>query len=256
MYHLVNELLEPQRLLLLTLAACLAVLLRRRPDDRRQFLWAIVPLTLLCLVSLPVTARFAREALEGPYRPLRTRPTEAKCIVVLSGYALPRDPRRPEPLLGEDTLYRCLHAADLYHRGPHCPVVLCGGFVHPEKDMPSLAEQMRDFLLKLGVADEDLILEKQSTTTYENAVQCAAVLQAAAPGPIVLVTDATHMARAERCFRHAGFQVVPAACQMQNERWEWSITDFLPCANAAAGVNDVLHETLGLIWYKLKGRIA
>ena len=35
--------------------------------------------------------------------------------------------------------------------------------------------------------------------------------------------------------------------------WEW--TDFVPHIDAIAGNEDVLHEIIGLIWYRLSGRI-
>jgi uncharacterized SAM-binding protein YcdF (DUF218 family) len=255
MYRFVNELLEPQRLLMLGLAAALAWLWWKRGEERRRQVLVLIPFALLWLISLPVTARAFKALFEYPYRPLATRPSEAKCIVVLSGFALPPDPRRPQPVLGEDTLYRCLHAAELYHSGPRCPVVVSGGMVDADVDMAPLAHQMRDFLLKLGVAQEDLVIEDQSTTTYENATHCRTLLAEKDFESIVLVTDALHMPRAERCFQKVGFDVTPAPCQMQSVRWECSLDELLPKASAAQGMYDVSHEMLGIIWYKLKGRI-
>jgi uncharacterized SAM-binding protein YcdF (DUF218 family) len=192
--------------------------------------------------------------LQSAYRPLTERPAGAT-IVVLSGYAVPRDPHRPRPELGRDTLYRCLHAAELYHAGPPCPIVVSGGIVNPAADMPPLAHLMRDFLVKLGIPREEVIVEDRSTTTYENAVECARILADRGASDIVLVTDASHMARAQRCFQKVGLQVTPAPCQMQDAEFEWSLAAFLPDAEAADSTEDALHEFLGLAWYKLKGRI-
>jgi uncharacterized SAM-binding protein YcdF (DUF218 family) len=148
-----------------------------------------------------------------------------------------------------------LHAAELYRRGPRCPVVVSGGLVDPDANMPPLSHQMREFLIQLGVAGEDILIEDRSTTTYENAAACAKLLASESRQPVVLVTDALHMRRAERCFRHEGVDVVPAPCQMKGEEFQWSLSKLLPSAGAAASVNEVVHEVLGLIWYKLKGRI-
>lgn len=255
MYQLINGLLQPQRLLMLITAATLACLWWRFRDQRRRLLLVIAPFCLLWLVSLPITAHFGHAFLQNPYRPLARVPESAQAIVVLSGFALPSDPRRPEPTLGEDTVHRCLLAAALYHRGPSRPLVLCGGLVDPEIEMPPLASQMRDFLIRLGVPAADLIVENKSTTTYENAVDCAKLLQPKSSAPIVLVTDASHMLRAEGCFRHVGLHVIPAPCQMQNEQFEWSLAAFVPDAGAAHSTEELFHELLGLAWYKLKGRI-
>ena len=255
MYQLVTGLLHPQRLLMLAVAASLAWFWWRSQEHRRRLLLVIVPFCLLWLACLPLTAHFSHALLQSSYRPLREVPSDTQAIVVLSGFALPIDPRRPEPVLGKDTLYRCLHAAELYHRGPRCPLVLCGGLVNPDSEMPPLGQQMRTFLIKLGIPEADLLVEDRSSTTYENAIECVKLLADRGDAPVVLVTDASHMARAERCFLQVGLHVTPAPCVMQNECFEWSPAAFIPDANAAASVEEFVHEVLGLAWYKLKGRI-
>jgi uncharacterized SAM-binding protein YcdF (DUF218 family) len=67
---------------------------------------------------------------------------------------------------------------------------------------------MRDFLLSAGVPADRLIIEEQSTSTRENAVNVKQLL-ASFPGRKVLLTSDYHMFRAYHAFRKAGLDVLP-----------------------------------------------
>ena len=162
---------------------------------------------------------------------------------------------RPQAELGEESLYRCLHAARLYHRGEPCPVLVSGGKVDPDRPGPTLADLMRDFLLRLGVAEEDLIVEGRSRTTYENAVESAALLREHGIEKIQLVADAVDLLRAALCFRKQGLDVLASGCNYRATGWRWRLFGFLPSPGAAKAVERVTHEWLGVAWYWLRGRI-
>src|SRR5207237_2675856 len=107
--------------------------------------------------------------------------------------------------------HRCLYAAELYRAAGHCPVVVTGGRMNGPSE-PSCAQVMRTFLTGLGVSEADITTEDDSQTTYENATNTRKLLEARGVRRVVLVTDAAHMFRAERCFRKQGLEVVPAPC--------------------------------------------
>lgn len=71
-------------------------------------------------------------------------------------------------------------------------IIVCGGLgQHP----PTEAQVMRDRLIGLGVPDQLILCEDQSTTTLEN-LQNAQALLAPSSGPIVVVSDRYHLPRA------------------------------------------------------------
>ena len=115
---------------------------------------------------------------------------------------------------------------------------------------------MSEFLRTHGLPTADIVLEDQSRTTYENAVLTARLLRARDLDEIVLITDALHMARAERCFRSQGIKVVPVGCRHRTTQFNWSILIFLPTFNALEDMHGVAHEWLGIFWYVLKSRIT
>jgi uncharacterized SAM-binding protein YcdF (DUF218 family) len=147
----------------------------------------------------------------------------------------------------EDTVIRCLHAARLYRQGPPCLVVATGDAV--------AAALMRDFLVEQGVAKADLLVEGGSTTTYESAVETRKLLRERGIERIVLVSDATHLPRAGRCFSAQGFEVTPAGCHYRATSYSASFPGFLPSPGGARDVTEAMHEWLGLGWYWLRGRI-
>src|SRR5262249_49735773 len=101
----------------------------------------------------------------------------------------------------------------------------------------------------------DIIVENRSQTTYENALFSTELLQERHLERIVLVTDSTHMFRAERCFRKQGLAVVPAVCNFRAVRFEVTLFTFLPNPMAAVNGEAAGHEWVGSIWYWLQGRM-
>jgi uncharacterized SAM-binding protein YcdF (DUF218 family) len=103
--------------------------------------------------------------------------------VVLCGWVRPPDDLSPRAELGTDTLQRCLHAAQLYHQGQPCPVIVSGGRVAGATG-PTMAEAMRDFPLTQGVPARDILLENRALSGYENAVETGKLLaeRGMAPG--------------------------------------------------------------------------
>jgi uncharacterized SAM-binding protein YcdF (DUF218 family) len=250
MYDFLVYLAQPHVILSLLLTIGLARLWWKCPEMRRRLLWAIVPFGLLLLLSTPVAAYLALGTLEWQHPPLTAVPDDAGAIVVLSGYVLPADQVRPEPELAADTLCRCLLAARLYQQGKPRPILVSGG--QPKANEPGThAQAMRDFLLTQGVAPADIWMEDRSRTTHENAVYSAERLRERKVGKVVLVSTASHLPRAVRCFRAQGVEVVPAGCEYQATQ----LADFLPSPSAAEKVQIAVHEWLGLLWYWLRGRI-
>jgi uncharacterized SAM-binding protein YcdF (DUF218 family) len=255
MYFTLVELLQPFTVLFVLTGLALVALWLRRRGGRRTLLVFTVLFVLLTLLCTPAIGYLALGSIEWQYRPLAQRPEDTQALVVLAGGTKPPDPLRPEPELEMDTYYRCVHAVQLYRQGSPCPVLVSGGKVDPDAPGPPCAEVMRTFLIQLGVAPEDILVEGRSQTTYENARLSQEMLHERHLERIVLVTDATHMFRAERCFRKQGLDVVPAPCNFRATTFQWSLFAFLPKSSAAGSCEDAAHEWVGSVWYWLQGRI-
>jgi uncharacterized SAM-binding protein YcdF (DUF218 family) len=237
------------------LAVTVVCLWRRRRETKR-FLWLVtVPASILLLFSIPAVNHLLVGSLEWQYPPAGERPPDCGAIVVLDAGVRFPDAGRPEAEPDLDSMRRCVHAARVYHQGPRCPVVVTGGTADVGGSGQVAAEVLADFLVRLGVKPSDLILEKRSRSTYENAVECRRVLEQRGIRRVVLVTDATHLCRAVRCFRRQGVEVLPSGCWYQASEFRWEAGSFLPHPAAAESSRAVFHEWAGLGWYWLRGRI-
>jgi uncharacterized SAM-binding protein YcdF (DUF218 family)/lysophospholipase L1-like esterase len=106
-------------------------------------------------------------------------------------------------------LQRVLRGAQLYHEGRAPMMVIVGG---KTADIPcTLAAPMRDLAIRLGVPLDRIRLEETSRSTWENAERSDAVLKTIGASRILLVTDRTHIGRAEVAFRRFGYQIERAS---------------------------------------------
>lgn len=247
--------LDPCAILIVPAVMAGANLWRRRREGRKRLLLATAPLLILCVLLIPALGLLALGSLEWRWAPLARRPPEAEAIVVLSGSLMHAEGARIRAELGPSTLYRCLHAAELYRSGPRRPVLVSGGRLGGSAEAPTCAALMGEFLEELGVDPRDLILEESSGSTHASAVACRELLGARGLVRVALVTDATHMARAAACFRKQGVGVIPAPCHFRATGLPTGLRDFIPSSNTAQIWREVLHEWIGLACYRMQGRI-
>ncbi|MEO8371460.1 MAG: YdcF family protein [Candidatus Solibacter sp.] len=175
-------------------------------------------------------------------RPFST-PAGAEALVVLGSSVSPAQFERPYPTPDPETAERCRHAAWIYGK-VRLPVLVSGAQV---------AVTMREMLLGEGVADEMIWTEYRSRSTHENASLSAQILRRHGVRRIVLVVDARSMFRAAACFRREGIEVVAAPSRFRYI--SANVDDWLPGWKAVQGNEITLHETLALLWYRLRGWI-
>ena len=252
MYHFVVQILQPYTLLLLGLAGTAGWAWRRKTTRHRALLLAGILVGLLYFLSTPLAGFLALRSLEGPYLSADVAPQERDTIVVLSGSMLRDDDSGERVRVGPDTFYRCYHAVELYKKTGRCRLLLTGGKVDFSEPGPPLAKVMRDFVIELGVQPSDVVVEEKSSTTWENASFSKDLLGHTNNERVFLVTDATHMPRAQYCFQSYGVTVIPAPCSFRTRRLVWSSKTLLPSTGGMEGVNYAAHEWLGLVWYRLR----
>jgi uncharacterized SAM-binding protein YcdF (DUF218 family) len=253
MGSLLFTLIQPFALLLLLSAGAVLVLWRRRKETRRRLLLATLPLLLLLLLCWPPVSFLCLGSLEWQYPPLLERPADIEAIVVLSGSLRQQPGDHYE--LGVDTLYRTLMGMEMYRHGPPCPLLVSGGKVDPSEPGPTLAGAMREFLVQNGIPDHAILVEDQSTSTWENAVESTRILQQRGFTRVLLVTDGAHLPRAVACFRKLGVEVVPCGCRYRALRLGPFLKTVLPSPGGASGVLEASYEWLALAWYGMRGRI-
>lgn len=114
---------------------------------------------------------------------------------------------------------RLREALDLLYRGAVKKLIVSG--VHPKVQWRELVPQVP---LLGDLKEEDVVLEKRSTTTYGNAVQTLPLVEALHCHSLVVVTSTLHMSRALRTFRSvfpSDFHLQPYAVVSGSLRASW-----------------------------------
>jgi len=234
---------------LLLVAGSVLLLIRRR---RVGTTLVIVAAVILIGFSLsPVALRLAAP-LEGRYQALdaASLPANLEAVVVLGGGVIDGPANLPPAArLTPTSLQRTLEGVRLWRARPGARLILSSGAWRQGR--PLSGQVMAGLALEMGVDKDKVVAETLSRDTFENARQTAELLTG---GPFVLVTSASHMYRSLAVFHRLGLEPIPAPT-------DYLVTGqapafcYLPSIKALEIAHIVLHEYLGLVWYKLNGRI-
>ena len=148
---------------------------------------------------------------------------------------------------------RIIHAIKLYKQGFVKKILLSGG----TGTMIGLdireAPNLKKYLTEIGVNEEDIIVEKNSRNTKENASYSAVILNNKFKnGNFLLVTSAIHMRRSLLCFEKQGIKITPFSTDFSmSERKLYFDHLFLPEAQILNRWEDLIHEWIGFIVYRI-----
>ena len=211
--------------------------------------------TALFLCGWEPVAALLSGSLEWWY-PIRHFPSgDADAIVVLGGGVIKHDASEPQDLPTSDTYVRVSYASWLYHNWRPLPIVVSGGPTSGRSKPVVLAAVMRQLLIEQGVPAPMIWLEDRSRSTYENAMYSAQLLRSRGLHRVALVTEAHHMLRSEKSFLRQGMVVVPAPCAYRWIQFTAEPEQFLPNPKALEINELVLHEWVGLLWYRASGKL-
>jgi len=233
----------------------LVLLARGRTRRAGACLWA--SLALLWVTSTPVVSFALRESLAARYTPVPPDQAESASAIVLLGDAVePGTPLRNWADLKESA-DRIVHASRLYRAGKAPLVVATGGGDGRSIAVQNPADTTADLLVEWGVPRDAILLERESHTTYENAIYTRKLLEARGiDGPVLLVTSATHMRRSMAVFESAGLRAIPAATDYGPGRIDLGDPIiWLPDADALHETDGAIKEYLGMFVYRLRGQI-
>ncbi len=209
----------------------------------------------LTVWSMPPVADALARSLESQFANLTVEDLpKADVILVFGGVMQPPQLGRPYPDLGA-AADRVWHAARLYHAGKAPTILLSGGRNDWQADWPSQAKTMAQFLGDLGVPLRAIVLEENSRSTYENAVNCAELMRLLGMDSSILVTSALHMPRSFAVLRALGVDIVPAATDFEVADGPRTVLSWIPNSQALQRSTYALHEWIGIAVYRLRSWI-
>jgi uncharacterized SAM-binding protein YcdF (DUF218 family) len=259
---LVSGFLVPSSVCVMLMLAGLVLLWFTRRDRLGKILTS-VGVGLLLLFSMPALSELMLAPLENrnpplyPDRRLQTAAHPAGSnpawIVVLSAghVADPRVP--PTGQLGNAALSRVLEGIRLHRALPGTRLLLSGGIGAGTPGDPKHADLLGSVADLCAVERPSVVLHKSGWDTEEEAETISRVV---GKEPFLLVTSASHMPRALALFRKRGAQPIAASAFLYTmDEPGFSLTDLVPSPGALNASNAGMHEYIGLLWSKLRGRL-
>ena len=194
-------------------------------------------------------------ALERPFRHAGPPPADVHAVVLFSGGSVGPDASRPFTYLSDGTLLRCRMAAHVHAQTGGAPVVVCGPSSSGEPEANAVWDLMSRQLGAWGVPQGRIRIEPSGRSTYQQAVNAAALLRDMGAERIAVVTEGFHMRRALGCLRRQGLEVFPAPAGSRGipDRIVWR--DLLPSAGAVESSEEAIREICALLVYRLRGRL-
>ncbi len=200
-------------------------------------------LNLMLWLGLVITLAIAYTPLTGymvKSLGVKEEIRQADVIVVLGGGI---DEGR---YLKLESCHRLLRGAQLYFEGRAKKILFSGG--DPRKVGAAEATVMAQEARRLNIPAGDMITEKLSQRTHEQAEEIKKISETRRWESILLVTSFSHMKRSVMVFEHAGLKVYPAPA----DPYEKYTRDPLQRLRL---FKMLLHEYVGIIYYRVKGWI-
>jgi len=212
----------------------------------------VLGLGSLYLASTPAFVTPITEYWITRYPMVDLETQDAQAIVVLGGGRRERAYEYGMDTVNRHAMERLRYAATL-HRQTGLPILVTGGVVY-EEDRESEAVLMTRFLEELGVMTR--WQEDKSRTTFENAQYSVPILKAEGISRILLVTHGLHMPRSVWSFESQGIEVIAAPTVFHTYGARGGAKDYIPQSGTLYGFTQILHEWLGLAWYRLSKSLA
>jgi uncharacterized SAM-binding protein YcdF (DUF218 family) len=153
---------------------------------------------------------------------------------------------------------RLVQAHELYRKGIIDKILLAGGPIHPSQPEVVESLKLKEQLTRMGVPQEDILVEKHSRNTAENAAMSFRLL--AINGKVydrcLLITSARHMRRALATYHKAGIPCDAYPTEAFPTGREPMFKDYMtPRIGLFEDWRALLHEVFGYWSYQLAGYI-
>ncbi len=198
----------------------------------------------------PLEQRYTPVMLESQLKETSPgiKPT-VKWIAVLGGGSIEDEKVPVTSRLSPESLVRLTEAVRLYKKIPGSKIILSGGAVFGSR---SEAETMSSLTEIMGVDPQDLVLEKTSRDTEEQASHIKSIV---GKDQFVLVTSAYHMPRSMAIFEKQGLMPIAAPTNHRVVERQLVPSDYFPTSGGMRTAEMAFHEYLGILWSLLRNKI-
>ncbi|WP_086993685.1 YdcF family protein [Rhizobium sullae] len=237
----------------LILFAFLALVLRFR---RLGVFFSAFATLLLFVLLFTTTGNYLLQGLELRFPKPDRDPDNLQCMIVLGG-AFENEVNTTghgiEFNAGADRFIEALRLAQKY---PQSRILVSGGDGSISGKYEGDAAASARFFPLFGVPHEQLIEERTSRTTFENAINTKELLASQGLANCLMITSGYHMPRSVGIFRKQGIDVVPWPTDYRTDGHVTLGLDFTQPSQNAQNMATAVREWFGLIGYYFAGRTS
>lgn len=190
---------------------------------------------------------------------IRLKPTDHYPLAIVLGGGMIRPLQEdPDRINLAESSDRCLQAAMLYKSGKIDQILITGGNTSIGSlkiDESNETEQVKRLLIQLGIPDDRIVTETKSKNTRENAIYSKRIIDSMGiQKPVLLITSAYHMRRANACFEKINVPVIPYAVDNKKKDTQQGILEILmPSEKELNKLAILIREMSGYLIYKIMG---
>ena len=213
------------------ITALLSLLFLLFSQKKRALKYLGFSLLWTLLISSSLLGDFMIKPLESSYKKLEVVPKNIEYIL----------------LLGGDRERRAWEALRVHKLLPNSTIITSG---FTQFDNISYAQKTANMLMDAGIQKEQVKMFINTKNTSDEAVEMKNLV---GEKPFILITAAYHMPRAMMLFKKNGLNPIPSPADFYNFNENSTISVLQ--RKHLKNVEHAWHEYLGLILYKLQGKI-
>ena len=206
---------------------------------------------LFYIISTPIFSDFIMKIVEGEYKYQKLENLDkVDAIVILGGMLKIYEFENNYTVEWQDP-DRFFKGIELYNSFKSDKIVFTGGKSPFNMTAVSEGSVLKNYALKYGVLEEDIIVTKEVLNTYDESLAVSEVL--GENKTVILVTSAFHMKRAKLLFEQQGVKIIPYKVDFKSSiNSRLYFIDFVPNSLALKKTEIALRELLGRLYYSFR----
>ena len=212
-----------------------------------QILYFLSIFIFVVTAVLP-TGSYLNYLLELNYVNLKLETREIDGILILAGASNPHLTKVHNQINVNDSAERLVESIHLINSFPEAKIIFSGGLGH--SDVAKL------FYKNMGVDINKIIFEDKSRNTYENILFSKKIINPKENQKWIIVTSAFHLKRSLAISKKLNWKFIPYPVDFRkSKKFKWKLSQSFNFLRNINEFKSSSHEWVGLISYKLLGRI-
>ena len=248
-----NYLLEPLYILSFFLLILIFLLLFTNFKKLTIF-FAKFLLILFLFFGYTPFSNFLLNKIEDSIKPSKYPAQQLTGVIILGGsFDLELESKERNEVLLNSAAERLTKALEIYKKNPRLLILFSGASNKVKLIGWSESDMAKKFFLEQGVRVDNLIFENQSRNTFENISYSKDIIKNN-KGTWGLITSASHMPRSYFGFKKQGLILEPIIADYRTGTSSIFWINF-DIKKGLENWNIILHEVVGISYYKITGKI-